>query len=439
MSQILENGRSIRTDILQRDCKVEKLLGRGGQGEVYQVTLSGQPMALKWYYPVSATLEQRLGLEMLVKRGVPDIRFLWPVDLAASPGSAGFGYIMPLRPERYKSINDLVMFRVKASYRVLATGGASLADGFYRLHSAGLCYRDISFGNVFFDPQTGDVLICDNDNVSEDGAAPSYVVGTQRFMAPEIVRGEARPSTQTDLYSLAVLLFYMLVNHHPLDGKQETAIHCSDDAAMNFLYGTNPIFIFDPNDRSNEPLHGYHDNALIRWPILPRFVRDMFTRAFTVGLRASAARVRESEWIDALVQLRDAIFPCTWCGRSTFFDIAAYQEAGDTPASCWSCRQRLVLPARIQFNKTFVMLNADTKLYPHHIDAKQWNNFTQPIGDVVQHPSKPDLWGIRNQSEYTWTSTAAAGAIYDIPPGRSFTLSAGARINFGPSTGKICL
>ncbi len=68
-------------------------------------------------------------------------------------------------------------------------------------------------------------------------------------MAPEIVRGEAVPGTQTDLFSLAVLLFYMFVMHHPLEGKKELAIKCLDLPAMKKLYGTEPLFIFDPVDR----------------------------------------------------------------------------------------------------------------------------------------------------------------------------------------------
>ena len=63
---------------------------------------------------------------------------------------------------------------------------------------------------MFFDPDTGDVLICDNDNVSANGIDNSSVYGTPRFMAPEIVMGQAKPSRNTDLYSLAVLLFYMV-------------------------------------------------------------------------------------------------------------------------------------------------------------------------------------------------------------------------------------
>jgi serine/threonine protein kinase len=50
-------------------------------------------------------------------------------------------------------------------------------------------------------------LIADNDNVSVDGAGVLGVLGTPRFMAPEIVRGETVPSTQTDLFSLSVLIF----------------------------------------------------------------------------------------------------------------------------------------------------------------------------------------------------------------------------------------
>ena len=42
-------------------------------------------------------------------------------------------------------------------------------------------------------------------------------------MAPEIVRGQAKASTETDLFSLAVLLFYMLFMHHPLEGAREAA------------------------------------------------------------------------------------------------------------------------------------------------------------------------------------------------------------------------
>ena len=103
-------------------------------------------------------------------------------------------------------------------------------------------------------------------------------------MAPEVVRGDDLPSTQTDLFSLAVLLFLILMNHHPLDGRKETEIHCFDLQAMTRLYGCEPVFIFDPADESNRPLPGYHDNALAYWPIYPRFLQEKFIQSFTAGI-----------------------------------------------------------------------------------------------------------------------------------------------------------
>ena len=102
--------------------------------------------------------------------------------------------------------------------------GRNLVDAFAALHSAGLCYRDISFGNLWVDPATRDVAIIDNDNVGIDGA-DFLVKGTGRFMAPEILRDEALPSTVTDLHSLAVLLFYLFMHGHPLLGARRPVLH----------------------------------------------------------------------------------------------------------------------------------------------------------------------------------------------------------------------
>ena len=79
---------------------------------------------------------------------------------------------------------------------------------------------------------------------------PGGVLGTPGFMAPEIVRGEKRPSRETDRYSLSVLLFYLFMVNHPLEGKLEANIKWMDYAARVKLYGTDPVFIFDPDNRT---------------------------------------------------------------------------------------------------------------------------------------------------------------------------------------------
>ena len=70
-------------------------------------------------------------------------------------------------------------------------------------------------------------------------------------IAPEVVLGKAQPSTQTDLFSLSVLLFYFFMLHHPFMGKLDSQVHCLDSFAVDELYGRNPVFIFDPKNHSN--------------------------------------------------------------------------------------------------------------------------------------------------------------------------------------------
>lgn len=430
---LIKDGQTVKTVGVGIPCTAEQFLGGGGQGEVYKADLGGQKVALKWYFPVQATAEQRKALEILIKMGTPNDKFLWPLDLAISDTLSGFGYIMPLREARFKGIVDLMKRRIEPSFHALATAGLQLSDSYLVLHTKGLCYRDISFGNVFFDPDSGEALICDNDNVTINKSTQGGVLGTPRFMAPEIVRGEARPGTLTDLFSLSVLLFYMLMVHHPLEGAQEQAVHCLDLPAMTRIYGTDPVFIFDPTNDTNRPIPGYHNNVLAFWPLYPQFLRDLFTRAFTEGLHDPSDRVRESEWRNAMSRLRDAIFYCAHCGAENFYD-ANMTQAG----ICWACKSPLALPPRVNIEGTLVMLNHNTQLYPHHVDDDRMYDFRQPIAQMTQHPKNPDLWGLQNLSTEKWVLIPAGGAaMRDVPPGRSASIALGNRINFGKKLGEI--
>ena len=186
---------------------------------------------------------------------------MWPEDLIFAPEGKTFGYIMPLRQKNYKGLVDLLKCRVEMSLYTRCRTAYNLAGAYEKLHASGNCYRDINYNNLFFDPDTGDVLICDNDNVAPKDM-PGLVKGTYGFMAPEIIRGEAKPSRYTDQFSLAVLLFHLFCIAHPLLGKRESNIRCWDIRAQDMLYGTHPVFIYDPADDSNRPDPAVHGNAI---------------------------------------------------------------------------------------------------------------------------------------------------------------------------------
>lgn len=446
MNGLLKPGQVVQTKTGQ-PCQVEKFLGGGGQGEVYSAKWGGVSYALKWYFANTATDEQRESLEKLVKDtdSCPSKDFLWPLDMAFASGVPGFGYIMRLREARFKGLLDLMTNRIDPAFRELVTVGLALADNFYKLHAKGFCYRDISFGNAFFDPTTGDVLICDNDNVTENRSPKASVLGTPNFMAPEIVRQEALPSRQTDLYSLAVLLFYIFHIQHPLYGKKIVSIRSWDPSSQKKLLGQEPVFIFDPNDKSNEavgrsidPLGEAGANALIYWPIFPQFLRATFIQSFTAGLKdPDHGRVTEGEWRRVLSQLRDSIFYCAACGAENFYDPDAVKASAGKPGDCWKCKKELRLPFRIRIGKSIVMLSHKGKLFPHHLDPSKDFDFSKSSGEVTLHPSDPSIWGLNNRTLEKWVATMPDGSVKDIEPGRNVRLADKVKVNFGKVEGEI--
>ena len=446
MNQLLNSGEKVQMLPTELSYEVGAFLGGGGQGEVYRARLveghsAGAPVALKWFFPhyLRQDPDLRARLERAVDIGPPSDRFLWPQELVQTARRPGFGYVMPLREDRFVGITDLVTRRAVPTFRALVTAGFELAHNYRQLHAKGFCYRDISFGNVFFDPASGEVRICDNDNVNVDGQGGA-IGGTARFMAPEIVRGEAGPSTQSDLFSLAVLLFYMLVNHHPLEGTRETQIRCFDLPAMTRLYGTDPLFIFDPNDDSNRALFGNHDNALALWPLYPRFVQELFLLTFTEGLHDPDRRARESQWSSALIRLRDSIFYCQHCRAENFYDPDSLGDSDSGAKGCWACASPHRLPPRMRIDRDdVVMLNHDTLLYPHHLNEQRRYEVDEPAAEVTQHPQNPQIWGLRNLSSQKWTSQNAEGEVNDVEPGKTVTLSSGLQIQFGSREGEVRL
>jgi serine/threonine protein kinase len=414
---------------------VTRFIGEGSQGTVFAAVVDtdggeSEAVALKWYFPHTATLDQRAAIAELVERGAPSERFLWPLELVTAPGQPGFGYVMRLRPPRFVGLAELLTGKTDAPFSVVLTLCIDLADSFLALHSQGLCYRDISFGNIFFDPVTGAPLICDNDNVGIDGESPSHVLGTRRFMAPEIVRGEAGPSRRTDLYSLSVLLFYVLMVGHPLVGRRELDFDCWDDQAESVLFGRAPLFVFDPDDDTNAPLPDLHAAVLANWGLYPNHLRALFTKAFTTGLRDPInGRVQESVWRRGLAQTRDGVRQCPWCGKENLF------EPNGTDATCWFCDRAMRLPLRLVIDEWVVVLNETSRIHGHHLRRNY--DFTTIVAEVVRHPSRPDAWGLRNATADTWGVEVPGREKSTVEPGRAVGLVPGTVIRFGSAVGRI--
>lgn len=423
-----------RVDLLTsgRSATVGRFIGEGGQGAVFEVHPDdgSEPLALKWYFDHTASTTQRAGIQLLVDRGAPDEHFLWPLEMVEAPGSRAFGYVMPLRPPGFSGLTDLLTGKIDASFHAICTMCMKLTGSFLALHNQGLCYRDISFGNLFFDPATGTPLVCDNDNVGVERDSTSTVLGTRRFMAPEIIRGEALPSTNTDLYSLGVLLFYVLMVGHPLLGERELDFRCWDEHAERQLFGEHPLFVFHPTDRSNAPTSEHHSAVLQYWPLYPTFVQRLFVQAFTDGLDAGGhGRVRESVWRSAMARLLHSIQRCPWCRSECFWDPSHPEQ------HCWNCTRPLGTPLRLEIGRTGIVLNDDTKIARHVLHHDY--DFGHHVAEVVTDPNRPNVWGLRNTGDVDWTVTMPTGAEHVVEQGRAVGLVPEATVAIGSTTAVI--
>ncbi|MBI4860950.1 MAG: serine/threonine protein kinase [Candidatus Riflebacteria bacterium] len=98
--------------------------------------------------------------------------------------------------------------------------GRQIALAVECLHSKSILHRDIKPENVIVQ-RTGLVKLVDFGlALSEEWGRitqPQTVLGTPRYMAPEVIGGAA-PDTRADIFSLGVVLFELLSARHPFEG-----------------------------------------------------------------------------------------------------------------------------------------------------------------------------------------------------------------------------
>lgn len=393
--------------------KIVKELGRGGQGIVYLVEVNGQNMALKWYFNNMGDWFYR-NLEENVTKGAPSEAFLWPEYLTTKQKGT-YGYIMKLRPQGYHEFGQYLLARAKfKSFEAMVNAAMKICEGFKALHLSGLSYQDLNDGNFFIHPDTGDVLICDNDNVAPEGVS-SGILGKARYMAPEVVTGKAMPSKQTHRYSLSVVLFLLFYANHPLEGARVLACPCMTEKYEKQFYGGEPIFIYDKVNANNRPVRGVHNNVLRRWNAFPAILRETFTQEFSCEcLNDPNKRKLERQWQNVIQQIRDMLVVCPECKDETFVEDA------NTP-KCMCCGKPFNIAGTLQINDRKVLLTPNTKVY---VDMDN-----KPDIQVINVPGDRYPIQLRNITTNNWVVETPSGKIRSVEPNMSMPVKAGLKVN----------
>lgn len=285
-----------------------KLVGSGAQGVVYEE--SGNTYMVKLYYPSGS---ESIDLEVLDRlRFIKDLsmpkNFVSVMDLIAHPY---VGYVME-KVIGYKSLNSYLIPDRKMPFSEWYNQGLGLyertfvgyiiAKAFGELGKSNLSYCDISGNNILIKIAKGaSVKMIDVDNIYIAGKGRAAVLGTPRYIAPEVISRQRNPDVLSDNYSLAVILFELLRVGHPyisdevMDGTPE-----DEESALS----GKVEYVTDENSTNMLPADIVFTDKL----------KELFRRCFEDGKYNRLSRPSATEFEQALLEASNKVIKCPTCG-----------------------------------------------------------------------------------------------------------------------------
>lgn len=217
---------------------VGPLLAEGGMGSVYQAYRPGtsEALALKVMLPDNTDdqeLRERFMRETRVMRSLEHPNIMPVYESGEDNGILYF--VMPL--VRGPSVFELLerrRFSPLTAWQILSPAAQAL----HYAHSLGVIHRDIKPGNLLVEArgEKGNHVYLVDFGLSKMTGAKTLTrtgvtLGTPHYMAPEQVLGKT-PTPQTDIYSLGVVLYELLLGRLPFVAKemQEIAFKHVNDA-----------------------------------------------------------------------------------------------------------------------------------------------------------------------------------------------------------------
>ena len=219
------------TRALGAQYRVERELGRGGMGVVFQGTdvALDRPVAIKVIHPELAGHETLARRFLSEARTIARLRHPNIVTVhAAGTGEGLLFYVMDEVP------GETLRARLARERRLPPAEAARIASDIAAAldaaSQAGVVHRDVKPENVLLDSGSGRAMLADfgiarvlQQADTSERTASGVAVGTPAYMSPEQAAGEEVDS-RSDLYSLGVVTFEMLAGSPPFEGPNRVVV-----------------------------------------------------------------------------------------------------------------------------------------------------------------------------------------------------------------------
>jgi serine/threonine protein kinase len=139
----------------------------------------------------------------------------------------------------------------------VATIGRSICSGVAALHAAGLLHLDVKAQNVMI-ARDGRVVLMDLGSGRERGrSSGDGLSGTPLYMAPEVVLGQSGFTVRSDVYSIGVLLFFLLAGRYPVVASDLAALRRAHERgehrALESVTSGLPVSLLRAVERAIDP------------------------------------------------------------------------------------------------------------------------------------------------------------------------------------------
>lgn len=309
----MTNGsRPALVDSQGRSIPLGVMLGKGGEGTVYEVSNPTRTAAKVYHTPLSD--ERSAKIRAMVQLRTTELANVtaWPIDLLTLRGShRPVGLLMP-RIENKKNVHHVYGPKSrlkdfpKADWRFLVRTAANIARAFSSVHAANCVIGDVNHGSIMVaEDATVSLIDCDSFQVEANGRRFLCDVGVETFTPPELQGKPFRGALRTpnfDNFGLAVIVFHLLfMGRHPFAGRYSGAGEMPIAKAIKefrFPYGAQRAAMQMQPPPGTPPLS-----------FVGLGVAQLFERAFSPAA-VTGGRPLAREWVAALATLEKSTVQC---------------------------------------------------------------------------------------------------------------------------------